>query len=110
MSDYTPYPTIDSSQLLMSKLMSSHIQEPSDFDPYTALLKKKKDIDSGNISIKNIDPDDQYELQQFCIKYGVVGFNTGTMNPKAALRMLKSKMGIKETPTELSSKKELICG
>jgi hypothetical protein len=111
MSNYESYPTIDASQLLLTKIQQSVASIPPEFDPYQALLKRKKQQDSGELPpIKDINADDLYELQQFCQTHGVVGFNFGRMNPKAALQMLKSRMGIRENPTPTPAQKTVLLG
>lgn len=83
----------------------------SEIDPYQILLKRKKQKDSGELpTVKDIDPDDLHELSQFCQKHGIVGFNCGRMNPRAALQMLKTKMGIKEDPIFNNNKKNILFG
>ena len=110
MSSYESYTTVDTSQLLLTKMQQSAVSVAPEFDPYAALVKRKKQQDSGELPpIKDINPDDLYELQQFCQKHGIVGFNFGRMNPKAALQMLKSRMGIRENPID-TSKKTILLG
>jgi hypothetical protein len=109
MNDTESYPTADFNQLLLRKMQQPVASVPHEFDPYQALLKRKKQQDSGELPpIKNINPDDLYELQQFCQTHGIVGFNCGKMNPRAALQMLKSRMGIKENPATSVQKKILL--
>jgi hypothetical protein len=67
----------------------------STFDPYQAMLKKKND------DVSPIDPaqvqqwpdEDMKNLQDYCQKMGIVGFNSGRMHPLLALRMLKQQVG-----------------
>jgi len=111
MNNYDPYPTADFNQMLLRKMQQPVVSVPPEFDPYQVLLKRKKQQDSGELPpIKDIDPDDLYELQQFCQMHGVVGFNCGRMNPKAALQMLKSRMGIRENPTTPPAQKKVLLG
>jgi len=66
-----------------------------DFDPYTMLTKRKEMEDQTGIpDVASYNQEDIEELESFCKKYGILGFNFGRMNPKLALRMLKSRMGI----------------
>jgi hypothetical protein len=52
-----------------------------------------------NDSLFQFNIEDRKELESFCKKHGIVGFECGNMNPKAALKMLKSRLGIlEETP------------
>ena len=46
------------------------------------------------------DPSDVIELEEFCKNHGILGVNFGRMSPKSTLRMLKSRMGIRESPSE----------
>lgn len=113
MSEFDGWPTIGPQNLLMKQMQQKNfsIAAPNEFDPYQALLKRKKQQDSGELPpVKDINPDDLYELQQFCQMHGIVGFNFGKMNPKAALQMLKYRMGIRETPTPPPSKKSILFG
>lgn len=113
MSEFDGWPTIGSQHLLMKQMQqqSFNIAAPNEFDPYQALLKRKKQQDSGELPpIKDINPDDLYELQQFCQTHGIVGFNFGRMNPKTALQMLKSRMGIRENPTTPPAPKSILLG
>ena len=79
-------------------------QNLSGFDPFAEMLKRKKQSDNEDIdlTVTPYDENDVEELEKFCEKHGVVGFNCGKMSPKAALQMLKSKMGvIEKKPTQL---------
>lgn len=65
------------------------------FDPVALMAKRKEQQDDpDNIPIVNYEENDILELESFCRKNGIIGFNCGRMHPKAALRMLKMKMGI----------------
>jgi hypothetical protein len=61
-------------------------------DDILALLKNK--------TSKNLPPEIQYneddikELEKFCESHGIINFNCGNMSPKAAIKILKSRMGI----------------
>lgn len=113
MSEFDGWQTIGPQHLLMKQMQqqSFSITPPNEFDPYAALVKRKKQQDSGELPpIKDINPDDLYELQKFCQAHGVVGFNFGRMNPKAALQMLKSRMGIRENPTTPPAQKTVLLG
>ena len=56
------------------------------------LLKKR----SEEPAISDYDEKDVKELQKFCNEHGILGVNFGRMNPRAALNMLRGKMGYKE--------------
>ena len=63
-------------------------------DPYQIMLKKKQTPTENNIPIRNPWPEkDVSQLQSYCEKMGIVGFNSGKMHPIAALAMLKSQFG-----------------
>ena len=59
-----------------------------------------------NPAIPEYDPADMQELQDFCSKRGIIGVNFNGMNPKAVLKMLKTRMGI----TEQTSKRGILNG
>jgi len=83
------------------------------FDPYQMLLKRKAAGEDTQASpMMDYDPTDVYELQQFCQKHNIIGFNFGRMNPKAALSMLRRKIGVKydETSTPTVVNKRLLNG
>lgn len=73
----------------------------SGFDPYQTMLSRKKrqedPFTDQEPTIKQHDTDDVKALEEFCQQYGILGFNCGTMSPRAALMFLKSKMGVRET-------------
>lgn len=63
-------------------------------DPYQIMLKKKQTPTENNIPVRNPWPEkDVSQLQSYCEKMGIVGFNSGKMHPIAALAMLKSQFG-----------------
>ena len=83
------------------------------FDPYQMLLKRKsRGEDTQMPPIMDYDPNDVYELEQFCRKHNILGFNCGKMNPRAALSMLRNKIGVKHTEvsTPSISNKRLLNG
>ena len=80
-----------------------------DFDPYSMLLKKKSQTENPQeISVVEYSEEDVMELESFCRKHGILGFNFGRMNPKSALRMLKSKMGISIEDNVTSNKSKTL--
>ena len=91
--------------MLWSKRRMSMDQLP--FDIYNALVKRKKQGEDTTLPpIQEFPQQDIEELESFCRKYGIIGFNCGRMNPKAALRMLKSRMGVpieEATPAKIKS-------
>ena len=118
MNEFESYTPIDASNLLLRQMqqknISTNVPDTSNgFDPYQAILKRKQQIDNTQVPpIQDINPNDLYELQEFCKQHNIIGFSFGRLNPKAALMMLKQKMGIKvETPTIASNaQKQVLCG
>jgi hypothetical protein len=78
-----------------------------DFDPVALMMKKKQQQDNPQLPpTLDYNVDDVYELEEFCRKHNIIGFNCGRMNPKSALRMLKSRMGVpieESAPTKIKS-------
>ena len=74
---------------------------PNTSDPIHAMMLKRR---RQQETPEECPPTSEYsdkdiqELAEFCREHGILGFNCGRMNPKAALMMLKGKMGIVETP------------
>lgn len=76
---------------------------PNGFDPYKALVDKKKADNGEPVDTSNIQqwPEkDVKALEDFCSKHGVFGYSCGKMSPTAALAMLKGRMGIVDGPLE----------
>ena len=68
--------------------------------------RKQQGEDTTLPPIQEFPQQDIEELELFCRKYGIIGFNCGRMNPKSALRMLKSRMGVpieEATPAKIKS-------
>ena len=106
-----PYDNIDVTQLLLKTSQRPCSSQVPNFDPHAMLVKRKQQIDNGDLPpVSQIDADAIYELQTFCQQHGIVGFNFGRMNPTAALKMLKARMGIKETPTPQTKSNTLLLG
>jgi hypothetical protein len=95
----------------------SFFKQPT-FDPVAMLLAKKRQeqerseernafIAPPGTNVNEWPEEDLKELESFCAKYGIIGFNAGRMNPKAALRMLKGRMGIYEQP---QPKRDILLG
>jgi len=77
-------------------------------DPiFQSLVRRKQQGEDTTLPpIQEFPQQDINELESFCHKYGIIGFNCGRMNPKAALRMLKSRMGVpieEATPAKIKS-------
>jgi hypothetical protein len=108
------WPTIGMGNLQSMMIMrqqSAPVSSINGFDPYQAMLRRRQsnvDTDTGynNDVVQQYDVKDIQELEEFCQRYGIMGFNFGKMNPKAALRMLKGKMGIIDE--KVSNKKMLL--
>jgi len=82
--------------------------DPNDAGVDISKLFKKKTGEEQPSPIQQFDEKDIKELEDFCKKMGVLGFGCGTMHPKAALRMLKARMGIQDTPPIVENKKGLL--
>ena len=81
------------------------------FDPVALMAKRKQQRDDGNLPpITSFNDNDIKELESFCHKYGIIGFNCGNMNPKAALRLLKMRMGIPNEEKPIVENKSLLKG
>lgn len=62
-------------------------------------LLKGRSFEQTPMSYQDIpeyNKEDVLALEQFCRDNGILGVNFGKMNPRAALNMLKGKMGYKE--------------
>lgn len=82
-----------------------------DFDPVALMAKRKQQQDNtDNIPVVNYSENDINELESFCRKHGIIGFNCGRMHPKTALRMLKMKMGIPHEEKPIVENKSLLKG
>jgi len=79
---------------------------PGTFDPYQAMLDRK----AGKVSEPSLPEAQQWPeedvklLQDYCRKMGIVGFNSGRMNPIAALAMLKKQIGDDYTDVPLNER------
>ena len=95
------WPTINTDSLFCSSMQNrnfNHEKSTVVFDPHQLMIKRKKQIDDPleNVDVPIYDQNDIFELEEFCRKHNIFGFNFGKLNPKAALQMLKNKMGIIE--------------
>lgn len=59
-------------------------------DHIMKLINRKKEQE---LPMVEFDQSDVKELEEFCRTHGIVGFNCGNMNPKAALEILKNRVG-----------------
>lgn len=87
-------------QRLAQKQTEASPSQPSlngAIDPYKMMLQRKA-VNSGEIQapIQSWPEEDIKNLEEFCLKMGVVGFNCGRMSPAAALAFLKQKLGVVE--------------
>jgi len=65
-------------------------------------LLKGRSFEQTPLSYQDVPQYDQKDvlaLEQFCRENGILGVNFGKMNPRAALNMLKGKMGVRNEPT-----------
>jgi len=89
------WPSIGSGMLGHISMQIPVSTKVPDFDPVALMVKRKQQQDNPeNISVINYDENEINELESFCRKYGILGFDCGKMNPKTALRMLKMRMGV----------------
>ena len=73
-------------------------------------LLKGRSFEQTPLSHQNVteyNKEDILALEQFCKDNGILGVNFGKMNPRAALNMLKGRMGYKE---QSISRKEVLYG
>lgn len=61
----------------------------------TNMLKNR----SSEPATMEYNSEDVKELEKFCNEHGILGVNFGKMNPRAALNMLKGKIGVRNEPT-----------
>jgi len=107
------YPSIGSgifSGMSMQRPIATRVP---DFDPVALLMTKRKQQQDNptDLSVMEYDSEDIAELESFCRKHGILGFNFGRMNPKAALHMLKSRMGVPlDDNISKVSKKQILNG
>ena len=84
------------------------------FDPYEVMVRRKKRQDDPQAlqepAMQQHHTQDIVALEEFCQQHGILGFNCGTMSPRAALQFLKSKMGIREEPKVTSNNKSVLFG
>ena len=65
------------------------------FDPIDMMMRRKRVQDGEEVpETVQFDPQDIKELEEFCQKHGIMGFDFGKMGPKAALAMLKGQFGM----------------
>jgi hypothetical protein len=98
--EFSDYPEMPNS--LGQMISQRTIIKDGTFDPHQLMVKKKLTDagDSIDATPKQSWPDQDIKaLEDFCLKYGIIGFNSGRMSPVAALAMLKQKLGVIE-PTE----------
>lgn len=65
-------------------------------DPiFQSLVRRKKQGEDTTLPpVQQFPQSEIDELESFCKAHGILGFNCGRMNPKAALQMLKGKLGV----------------
>lgn len=81
-------------------------------DPiFQSLVRRKQQGEYTNLPpIQEFPQQDINELESFCRKYGIIGFNCGRMHPKAALRMLKMRMGVPNEEKSIVENRSLLKG
>lgn len=84
------------------------------FDPYEVMVRRKKRQEDPQSFqepvVQQHHTQDIVAFEEFCQQHGILGFNCGTMSPRAALQFLKSKMGIREEPKVTSINKSVLYG
>ena len=114
MNGYEEYPVINNPYENVGKYNPLSALSLTKHDPiHDMLVKRKQQRDSGEEQLPHVveyNNEDVKALEEFCNKYGIVAMNFGRMNPQIALKMLKSKMGIQETPVVKSDTKKLLFG
>ena len=65
-------------------------------DPiFQSLVRRKQQGEDTTLPpVQEFPQSDIDELESFCRSHSILGFNCGRMNPKAALQMLKGKLGV----------------
>lgn len=104
--EFEEYPELQASSMPdFNQLLAKKVQtiKTGGFDPHQLMVQKKQ-AESGE-SVNNTPNQEWPEkdvkaLEDFCAKYGIMGFNCGKMSPIAALALLKGKMGIVDAPLE----------
>lgn len=81
-------------------------------DPiFQSLVRRKKQGEDTTLPpIQQFDQEDIKELESFCRKFNIIGFNCGNMHPKAALRMLKMRLGVPNEEKHIVENKSLLKG
>jgi len=101
--EFSEYPEMPNTFGQVISQRSPTVIKDGAFDPHQLMLKKKL-TDSGesvDLTPKHSWPDQDIKaLEDFCKKYGLIGFNCGRMSPIAALSLLKQKMGVIDAPVE----------
>ena len=105
--EYAPYPDVSEflSQRLAQRIAAKQtnadtidkLPPPGTVDPYKLMLQRKREAEA----IDNVDtskvvtwPDeDVKKLQDYCMKVGIYGFNSGKISPLLALAQLKKQFG-----------------
>ena len=94
------------SEMMARRLMGGKPVEAkptNGFDPYKVMVQKKESDDGKPIDTSSVvkwPEQDMKVLEDFCKKYGVLGFSCGQMSPIAAVSMLKNMLGIADGPIE----------
>lgn len=100
--EFDEYQTMQSPDFNSMINHKSSILKAGGFDPHKLMIQKKEsETVIADNTPKQLWPDkDINALQEFCAKYGIMGYNCGRMSPIAALAMLKQKLGVFDSPSE----------
>ena len=99
--EFGEYPTMNNVPSFEQMMTKKTIVNDGGFDPHKLMINRKRE-ETGEIQPqKQSWPErDIKTLEDFCLKYGIIGFNSGKMSPIAALALLKQKLGVIDSPAE----------
>lgn len=100
---FEPYPEMKHSLLPDFNQVAAAKLGSGGFDPHKLMVQRKQ-LETGEVldvtPVQKWPEKDIKALEEFCAKYGILGFNCGRMSPVAALAMLKNQLGIVDGPLE----------
>jgi hypothetical protein len=100
--EYEPYPDVSDvlTQRLQQRFEASKNPPAGTVDPYQLIMQKKQRVvaEPSKVAIETTPivkwPEAEIkQLQDYCTKMGIVGFNCGSMPPIVVLAMLKRQYG-----------------
>lgn len=103
----------DLGSVLAQRIATKQADQPNSLppagtvDPYKMMLQKKRAAEAGDIDpgkVMRWPEEATTKLQDYCLKMGIVGFNSGQMHPLAALAMLKKQYGEDYTDVPLEER------